>query len=265
LTATDDSAAGGTQAPGTTLDGAPNFRDLGGLPVSGGRMAHGRIYRSEAPTCVTDSGMITLGGLGIRLVCDLRTPDERGKEPVTWADPSLWLLTAESGVDLRGDDAGEIASVCTDETGRAAREFMMRMYAGMHSLYEELLRDLFAAVLDADRLPLLIHCSAGKDRTGFVASMVLWALGATYGVIEDDYLLTDRFYSADRLLGVLQQRMQPQLPSQVVRAFCVHPDYLRECFAAIETAHGSIDAYLSRIGLDDARRRTLHKALVELH
>lgn len=261
----EEPGTGGPHAPGTTLDGAPNFRDLGGLPVSGGRMAHGRIYRSEAPTCVTTSGMITLDGLGVRLVCDLRTPDERGKEPVTWADPSLRLLTAESGVDLRGDDAGEIASVCTDETGGAAREFMLRMYAGMHSLYEDLLRDLFAAILDADRLPLLIHCTAGKDRTGFVASMVLSALGATYGVIEDDYLLTDQFYSVDRLLGALQHRMKPQLPSPVVRAFCVHPDYLRECFAAIETAHGSVDTYLSRVGLNETRRDILHKALVEPH
>jgi protein-tyrosine phosphatase len=251
------------EASGTLLDGVPNFRDLGGLPVAGGRLATGRVYRSEALTCVTASGTAVLDDIGVRLVCDLRTPDERAKEPINWRDPTPHLLTADAGVDLRGNDSGEIAAVCTDATGGEARAFMMRMYADMHRLYEELLATIFTAILDDARLPLLVHCTAGKDRTGFVVSMLLAALGADYRVIEDDYLLTDRFYGADRLVAVLQQRMRDGLPQPVVRAFCVDPDYLRHCFSVIEAEHGSIEAYLAHVGLDPARRRQLHDTLVE--
>jgi protein-tyrosine phosphatase len=248
---------------GTLLEGVSNFRDLGGLPVSGGRVAPGLVFRSEALAMLTENGTAALERLGIRLVCDLRTLQERRKEATAWRGRPPRVLAVDEGIDLYGSSEAHIRKMYGDETGQGARDLVTTWYADLHRAYEPVVRELFAAVADRHEVPVLIHCSAGKDRTGFVTSMLLLALGATRAVVEADYLRTDSFFGADRLSAAVQARIGRAPSAQVVDALRVNVDYLGTSFAAIESDFGSIDDYLHHVGLDDTRRHHLRDVLVE--
>lgn len=247
---------------GTVLDGAPNFRDLGGTPVEGGVVAPGRLFRSEALTTLTAAGRRTLGGLGIHLVCDLRTAPERRTEITRDPGDGARVLVVDEGIDLYGSSAEHIRTMYGDDSGRGARELVRSWYAEMARVYAPVVGELLTA-LAAGEGPALVHCSAGKDRTGFVVAVVLRALGASRETVEADYLLTDRFFAADRLRAAVRVRIDREASDAVVESLRVHADYLRAALDAIDAEHGSVSGYLEHLGLDEPRRSALREALVD--
>src|SRR5262249_17916887 len=100
-------------------------------------------------------------------------------------------------------------------------------------------RNLFAHLIE-DRAPLVIHCTAGKDRTGFASALILHALGASSGVIDEDYLLTNRYYRRDPAAGSLD------LPEEVTAVLgTVDGSFLAAAFEAVRASYGGLDNYLS--------------------
>jgi protein-tyrosine phosphatase len=117
---------------------------------------------------------------------------------------------------------------------------------------------MFDLLLQPERRPLLFHCTAGKDRTGFGAALVLAALGVEWEAIRADYLATNRLWVAD---AEITAALPPPVAEVLLR---VHHDLLDVAFAAIVAEHGSLDTYLiERIGLDPVRRKRLRDALLE--
>jgi protein-tyrosine phosphatase len=245
------------------LEGAVNFRDLGGLPVEGGTIKPGRVYRSEALNTLTPTGTAALERLSVRLVCDLRTLDERRKDQTTWPGSRPRVLSVDEGIDLYGSTNEHIATMYGEESGEGTRQLVIGWYADLHHAYEPVIRGLFEAIADRHELPAVIHCSAGKDRTGFVTAMLLTALGASPEVIEADYLRTDGLFGVDRLRAAVVARIGRTPSDEVVEALRVDVDYLRASFAAIEAEFGSVDGYLRQAGLDDEKRRRLREVLVQ--
>ena len=99
-------------------------------------------------------------------------------------------------------------------------------------------RALFAHLLE-DRAPLVIHCTAGKDRTGFACALILHALGVTDGVIAEDYLLTNRFYRRDPTAS-------SDLPEEVKQVLAsVQVSFLAAAFKAIAAEYGDLETYFS--------------------
>ncbi len=213
-------------------------------------------------TDLTDADASSVGRLGFRLVCDLRTPMERERDPGRWPSPPPRLLCADDGVDLDRSGAEYIRAMYAAATGSGARDVVLKMYADMHRVYEEILRELFVAIADRRELPVLIHCSAGKDRTGFITSMLLLALGASRDVVRAEYMLTDKFWGADQIRDALRRRAGRVVPDSVVEAFRVRPENMRASVASIQADFGSVDEYLHHVGLDEARRSRLRDALV---
>jgi protein-tyrosine phosphatase len=118
-------------------------------------------------------------------------------------------------------------------------------------------RDLFAHLLE-DRAPLVIHCTAGKDRTGFACALILHALGVAENVIAEDYLLTNRFYRRD-------PSASSDLPDDVRQVLAtVEASFLAAAFEAIRADYGDLEGYLrDGLGLGPPQRAALEARYLE--
>ena len=252
------------------LERGCNFRDFGGYPARDGRHVRWRrLFRSGVLTQLSGPDCATVAGFGVRLVCDLRRPDERATQPNPDFGAGVrslsWGLPQE-GAFLRGLPAPETI----DRT--LARRLMMRHYASMPARFETHLRGLFGELASDPEAPMILHCMAGKDRTGFSAALLLTALGVPREAVFDDYLLTNAavdlrsqlmndqsgfgITSSTRFMADLRREAQDAL-------LAADADYLQAAFDALEASHGSVDAYLAgAIGCDAAMRAKLEQALL---
>ncbi|BBF68655.1 protein-tyrosine-phosphatase [Sphingomonas bisphenolicum] len=248
---------------GLPLASAFNLRDFGGYPTMGSRrVRRGMLYRSGTMALLTPEDSAQLRSLGIRAICDFRRPGERKSEPTSWHDAS---------VDYYCRDYSGATGVLMDLV-REDRTTAADMKAAMLAVYHEIATDhaeayaaMFRQML-AGHLPILINCSAGKDRTGAGAAMVLAALGVSRDVIIEDYLLTNshadwtwRLAQGENHLSRLQQAK-----ADVVEPLLIaDAAYLEALFAQFDAMHGGIDGYLRDVlGVGAAERVALREALL---
>src|SRR5664279_3508959 len=173
------------------LAGASNFRDLGGYPGKDRRIVRWRhIFRSNHLGHLTAADIEVLRPLGLRSAFDFRGTEERVAATCGVAEIAVHSLPIEPTVvaSLRARLAERAALSTAD-----ALEVMQDSYRNYVRYNTPSFRALFAHLLE-DRAPLVIHCTAGKDRTGFACALILYALGVPDEVIAEDYLLTNRFY-----------------------------------------------------------------------
>jgi protein-tyrosine phosphatase len=231
------------------LSGASNFRDLGGYLTRDGRTVRWRqIFRSNHLGHLTDDDAAVLRSLGVKSAFDFRGTGERAEALCGMSDVTVHSLPVEPTVvaALRAIAAGG-----TPLSADHAVEVMRDSYRSYVQQNTPRYRALFAHLLE-DRAPLVIHCTAGKDRTGFACALILHTLGVPDEVISEDYLLTNRFYRRDPNSG-------SDLPDHVTQVLgSVQPAFLRAAFEAIDTDYGSLETYLrDGIGLGAAERTAL--------
>lgn len=250
------------------LSGAPNFRDLGGIRAGHSRVRRGLVYRSEDLSRLSAADLELARALGVRLIFDLRAESERAVRPSLWpADPAIERVFADVLVDLRAghSDLGRLLAEQFDETG--ARRMMLQTYRMLPAAMLPKLPGLFQR-LAAGCLPALVHCTAGKDRTGFICALLLHALGAGYDDIEADYLATRDCLDLDdlalrshamalKVVGLSFSR--PML--DVING--VDAGYLAASWSAIDAQYGSVARYLQRAGVSDEVREALRERLLE--
>jgi protein-tyrosine phosphatase len=231
------------------LAGASNFRDLGGYPTSDGRVVRWRqIFRSNHLGHLTDDDIAMMRTLGVRSAFDFRGAEERTAALCGMSDITVHSLPVEPTVvaALRA-----IAASGTPLTTDHAVDVMRDSYRSYVQKNTQHYRTLFAHLLE-DRAPLVIHCTAGKDRTGFACALILHTLGVSEEVISEDYLLTNRFYRRDPNSG-------SDLPDHVTQVLgSVQPAFLGAAFEAIDADYGNLETYLrDGIGLGAAERTAL--------
>jgi len=216
------------------LEGASNFRDLGGYPTADGRIVRWRrIFRSNHLGHLTLADIDVVRGLGVRSAFDFRGRDERAAAVCGVADITVHSLPIEPTVVAALRARLAAGSLSADD----ALEIMRESYRNYVRLNTHSFRALFAHLLD-DHAPLVIHCTAGKDRTGFACALVLHALGVPDEFIAEDYLLTNRFYRRDPSAGT-------DLPADVRQAIgSVEASFLTAGFDAIRTDYGDLESYL---------------------
>src|ERR1035437_8010473 len=176
------------------LAGASNFRDLGGYPGKDGRALRWRqIFRSNHLGHLTAADIELLRGLGLKSAFDFRGTEERAAAMCGLEEIAVHSLPIEPSVvaTLRARLAAGAPLASAD-----ALEVMRDSYRNYVRYNTPSFRALFAHLLE-DSAPLVIHCTAGKDRTGFACALILHALGVPDDLIAEDYLLTNRFYSPD--------------------------------------------------------------------
>jgi len=250
------------------LEGAPNFRDIGGIAVAGGRLGGGRVFRSDRLAHLTPADLAALQKIDLRLVCDVRSQAERDRHPNRLpVGHRAEQLHLDIHADLRADVL--LADIVRDDpTARGARRMMVETYRRMPVAFAGRLHQFFDPLIDADGLPALVHCSAGKDRTGFVIAMLLLAVGASMEAVLGDYMLTAERQDTPRRevqvskLITLRTGIEP--PIEVARTIVtVHEEYLGTAMASIGSTYGGLDAYLQKVGgLDRRRRESLRERLM---
>jgi protein-tyrosine phosphatase len=230
------------------LEGASNFRDLGGYPASSGRMVRWRqMFRSNHLGHLTAADIEVVRGLGVRSAFDFRGLEERAAAVCAVKEIAVHSLPIEPSVvaALRARLAAGSLSAAD------ALEIMSESYRNYVRLNTHSFRALFGHLL-ADRAPLVIHCTAGKDRTGFACALVLHALGVAEDVIAEDYLLTNRFYRRD-------PSSSTDLPEDVRQAIgSVQASFLTAGFEAVQADYGDLENYLREgLGLGPPERTEL--------
>jgi protein-tyrosine phosphatase len=240
------------------LQGAKNFRDLGGYPAAGGtRTRWGRIFRSDA-LVLEDLDFETFASLGIRSVYDLRSNLERETTPNRL--PDAYHTVAE--VALIGDEATRPAFDAMLTDGEA---FLADLY--LHTLESSAgtIGAVLSGLADETRLPAVFHCAAGKDRTGLVAAVLLSVLGVSEKDVLDDYELTSRYRSPEPVHEMMERlRTETGVAPEVVAGVLRTPRWaMQSALAQIRHRHGGFDGYLSGPGaVDPVVPATLRRLLL---
>src|SRR5712675_2562922 len=238
-----------TPARHFNLSGASNFRDLGGYRTRDGRAVRWRqIFRSNHLGHLTEADIEVLRPLGLKSAFDFRGTEERVAAICGLAEIAVHSLPIEPTVvaALRARLADGVPLSSAD-----AVEVMRESYRNYARHDTPSFRALFALLLE-DRAPLVIHCTAGKDRTGFACALILHALGVPDDMIAEDYLLTNRFYRRDHTAS-------SDLPEEVKQVLArVEASFLAAAFDAIRTDYGHLENYLSDgLGLGAGERAKL--------
>lgn len=251
-----------TQARVVPLEGVHNLRDYGGYEVAGGaRVKHGLLWRSAQHGDASDGDLAAIQRLGLAHVVDLRGPSEREMKPCRRPanfTAQVWTYPEETaGLALHTEAADGVL------TAAEARAAMIRLYEGIafRDNLVPMLRLYFNLLLRADG-PSLVHCVAGKDRTGWAVAMAQQALGVPRDAIIADYMLTN---SASRLEERIAAEAFRDLPryaamdADTVRALWgVQEDYIVTALDAAEARYGSLDSYLEAVlEIDAAKRQAL--------
>jgi protein tyrosine/serine phosphatase len=251
------------------FDGVTNFRDYGGYAALGGRRLHaGRLYRSAHHARASDDDLEAIGALGIAVVVDLRRKTERDAFPsrrhAAFGGQVIANDIGDASEDpwhafIRGSDLSRQSFLdhALDFYGKAPFE---PRHVDLYSRY-------FRALAEADG-PVLIHCAAGKDRTGLLAALTHHLLGVAEADLLADYLLTNEAVDFERMIPEISAAMESQTgrrptPDAVRQAMSVDAAYLDVAFAAIRAAHGSLDGYLAEaLGVDAPLRERLEARLL---
>jgi len=227
-----------------TLQGTSNFRDLGGYPAAGGRhVKWGHIYRSADISKLTDSDLQTLQSRHVALVCDLRGPQEYAQSPDR-------LPTGARRIELPAGSEKIDPRLLSGGAKTINRDSLMRAVYTNTSFFPAKYKPMFDELLALDgSQAMLFHCTAGKDRTGIGAALVLSALAVSRQTILKDYAATDVYWQAGREQS-LQRMAQAGLSAEAVNAYrplmAANPAYLAGTFATIDKQYGSVDKFLAK-------------------
>ena len=226
------------------LQGASNFRDLGGYVGHGGRpLRWRRLFRAEHLAGLTDADRATLAQLGLARAVDFRGLTERAATPYQWPGITQHALPIEPTVVQRMQDMVAAGQTLTVPVVQA---LMKALYHALVTEQAPRFAELFALLLQDDT-PLVLHCTAGKDRTGVAAALILLALGVPRAVVLQDYLLTNLHYRHPPL-------PRSDTPPEVLAVLWrVQEDFLTTALAAIDAQPGGMAGFLHRrMGLDAA-------------
>jgi protein-tyrosine phosphatase len=240
------------------LEGAANFRDLGGYETADGTSVKwGLLYRSDNLAHLTDADLEKVAGLGIRLVCDFRSEPEKQSEPdrLPAIDPPAVAALPIGAESFMVKDLRERIS-SGDLDGLDLRQMMIEGDRQFATTFAPQYAAMFERISKPENLPALVHCTAGKDRAGFASALILSLLGVPRDTVMADFLLTNHYTAAAttkrlrmiKLFSLFRADTDALLP-----LFGVEPEYLAAAFEAIDKQHGDFDTYRrSALGIDDA-------------
>jgi len=238
------------------LEGITNFRDLGGYQSqSGGAVKWRTIFRSDTLSSLTDADVETVCGLGVSVAVDLRYGDERTLEPSRFLGHDD-VEVLEMGLDERPDASFVDSFDPTTDAGDMARAWLLGNYRQYPFLYAAAYRTMIERLTAGARL--VVHCTAGKDRAGTAAAMMLTALGVSRETVFEDYLLTNQYWDRG-------SRVRPDMDAGVVASvFSAREEYLSGAFSSIEERCGTVEAYLAEVvGIDAAALNAFRRACLD--
>jgi len=239
-----------------TLTGCVNFRDLGGYPGADGRSIRWRrLFRADGLTRLDEADCAQLAGLGLATVIDLRTKgevDERGRFPEDAFEVEYHHLPLT-----------DVLPPTEDLSRYDEPAFVTSRYQQLFSEGSSSLARAVQLLAEPDALPAVFHCSAGKDRTGILAALVLGFLGVPREVIVEDYAL-----SAEAMIALLERLKQEyadaveEVERYAPAVISVAPETMSAFLEALEVEHGTFDDLARSLDVTGAVSR-LRSALLE--
>ena len=237
------------------LSGAPNFRDLGGYVESGGSMLRrGRLFRSDQLAGLTAEELSAVVPGGLLRVLDFRGIEERALAPCTLRNATVHSLPIEPTIVQKLTD---LIAAGHKLSSADVVALMQETYRGFVRHNTGRFAQLFSHLQESNE-PTVFHCTAGKDRTGFAAALVLCSLGVSPEDVMRDYLLTN-------------ERLQPRTesrhglaPEVVSVLWEVRPEFLNAAFEAVDEDYGGLEGYFREgLGLREAQRERLKALYLE--
>lgn len=248
---------------------AHNFRDLGGYLTEDGRsLKWGKLYRSDKLSRLTDDDQRFLERLGIRKVVDFRSDEEREESPHSLLDQTQ-IIVRPMPVSV---DAAQVEQISRhlmqqDATPDEMARYLIEANREMVERFTGVFRDWLGMLMEDEHYPMVFHCTAGKDRTGFAAAMIMTALGVPRNTVMEDYLATNHFTQnrIEQAVRYLGEHSMHQVNADVVRTlFGVQARFLEEAFIAIEEHYQTVDKYLEiGLGLGAPEIAELQRQLLE--
>ena len=254
------------------LEAIFNFRDYGGYPAGeGARVKRATLWRSGQHNRATEADLAEVSRLGLNTVIDLRGDSERTMYPCVRPADFVAAVLFEPGetAALKRVAAHEEASGALG-SAEDARRAMVELYRGLpwRPVLAGTLRLYFEALAERDG-PSLLHCLAGKDRTGVATALAHHVLGVHPDDALGDYLLTNSAGNLDQWIAMqsaaMRQRVGREMSDAAIRVILtVRPEYLETALGAIRERHGSIDRYLEDVlGVTAERRQAIRARLLE--
>ena len=243
------------------LAGGVNFRDVGGYHTTDGRVVRwGRVFRAGSLAGLTDEDVACLGRLGLRLSCDLRSWEEMIARPDRLPPGAVARHTAVA------TEVGPVRRVIALFRKRhRIQELLQDAYTVMLDQNGPLFAGIIRAAADPANLPLVIHCTAGKDRTGLAVALLLLTLGVPEETVIADYTLSNRAFDllSERMRSEMEPLYRLGFDEAQLRPFLLaEARTLTGALAHLRRRYGSVDWYLLRSGLDEATLEQARETLL---
>lgn len=247
------------------MQGTPNFRDFGGYRGADGRRVRwGYLFRSGQLSGLTPQDLELLDSLQLDLVCDFRREDEQQSSPSRYPEarqPEVASLPITPGSNTAAFTAGGL-----DLGGpQPMFDFMVGINRDFVESQGPVYARMFREILQRPDARFLVHCAAGKDRTGFAVAIILLALGVPVEQVMQDYMLTQRFFHPQQEVERLRAKYGLEsVPEEAILPMLeVHEAYLERALQAIAD-YGEVETYLEEVlGVGSAEREELRRRYLE--
>ncbi|MAZ89131.1 MAG: hypothetical protein CL693_16000 [Cellvibrionaceae bacterium] len=249
------------------LEGGVNFRDLGGYVNERDQQVQWRkIFRCGHLGDLTATDLDALEHLNVTHVHDFRRSEEQERTPsqpiraTVYNDYEMFVGSMSKFWDYMSSDR---------LTAESAHDLVVGSYRGCVDDVAPHYARLFDSLLSPETGASVFHCSAGKDRTGMAAALILSALDVDRSTVIDDYLLTQQHFDSERLMNIVEQHLRDAKVEHWERSwlvpYCgVHRDNIEAFFDGVESRYGSVDDYLLKaLKLDGERRNQLRQLYLE--
>jgi protein-tyrosine phosphatase len=240
------------------LSGTWNFRDVGGIPTAAGPVRRGVVYRSAVLSRLDPEGQAALESLGVTDVFDLRGSREIAAEGADQVPDSVTVRRAPFNPEDDDTPVHEAGEATADP--RAQSDFIRDYYAALPTMRSA--QRSVASLLRTVAIgpgSVLVHCAAGKDRTGWAIAALLTAAGADREAVTADYLLSN---TAIESLREWLRIQYPGVYDNPTAILGVQEQFLHAALDSVDTAFGSFDGYLDAIGVEDEVVRQLRGRLL---
>lgn len=236
------------------VDGALNFRDLGGYETTGGVVATGRVFRSDSLHRCSDGDLAIIDALGIRVVCDLRRVEEIERSP----GPRKHIHVEVQSRPLADTDPTTLRERADGE------RWLFEDYCTMLERSGPVFGQLFTTLAEPDNSPCVFHCLGGKDRTGMAAALLLSWLGVDRDTVLDDYELTGVVAGPDRLPDVVDVFVAAGIGRPAAEALLTTPRWtMAKALQLLDDEYGGIEDFLrGPAGMTASALQQLHDHLI---
>lgn len=253
------------------IDGVHNFRDFGGYKTkSGNKVKLNHLFRSGQFNGITDEGRARLETFGPKIVVDLRKDNERLKQPSNFGGLKIKKIENNMFAAHEPKIPAHLQFLRDNEcTPKSIENYMINMSRELAFLddHKIMFKNTFDA-LSENNVPLIVHCTAGKDRTGTLCALILKTLDVHDDDIMDDYLLTNKIPNIDQIIEEYLNKIRPIIGKDISKEAlyplgAVRESYLAAIMDEIKVRHNGVENYLDHIGITKSQIEKIRNHLLD--